>query len=45
MELLGDEAQLEADFGSFGDSVSVVAGYVHGLHQAYDRLINRFKHN
>ena len=32
MELLDDEAQVESCFGPFGDSVSVGARYVHGLH-------------
>ena len=29
--LLGDEAEIEARFGPFGDSVSVGARYMHGL--------------
>jgi hypothetical protein len=44
MELLGDEAQVEARFGPFRDSVSVGARYVHGLHQTYHRLRNHFVH-
>jgi hypothetical protein len=37
MEILGDEAQVEARFGPFRDSVSV-----HDLHPIYHRLINHF---
>ena len=33
MVLLGDEAQLEARFGPFGDSANLDARSVHGLHQ------------
>jgi hypothetical protein len=40
MELLGDEAQLEARFGPFGDSANLNEG--HGLRRTYHRLINRF---
>jgi hypothetical protein len=40
MELLGDEAQVEARFGSFGDSANL--DEVHGLRQPYHRLRNRF---
>jgi hypothetical protein len=40
MELLGDEAQLEARFGTFGDSANL--DEVHGLRRTYHRLINRF---
>ena len=32
MVLLGDEAQLEARFGPFGDSANLDARDVHGLH-------------
>jgi len=42
MVLLGDEAQLEARFGPFGDSANLDARSVHGLHQTYHRLGNRF---
>ena len=42
MELLGDEALVEAHFGPFGDSVSVGARQVHGLPQTYHRLRNHF---
>ena len=38
MVLLGDETQLEARFGLFGDSANLDARYVHGLLQTYDRL-------
>ena len=38
MVLLGDEAQLEAHFGPFGDSVNFDARLVHGLRQMYQRL-------
>jgi hypothetical protein len=31
MELLDDEAQVEACFGPFGDSANLDARYVHGL--------------
>jgi hypothetical protein len=40
MELLGDEAQLEACFGPFGDSAN--HDEVHSLHRTYHRLTNRF---
>jgi hypothetical protein len=40
MELLGDEAQLEACFGLFGDSANL--DEVHGLRRTYHRLGNRF---
>jgi hypothetical protein len=39
MELLGDEAQVEACFGPFEDSVSVSARMVQDL---YDTLKNHF---
>ena len=42
MILLGDEAQVHACFGPFGDSANVDASYVHGLHQAFHRLIKSF---
>ena len=35
MVLLGDEAQLEARFGSFGDSSNLDARSVHGLRRTY----------
>jgi hypothetical protein len=42
MELIGDVDYVECHFGPFGDSVSVDAIQVHGLHQMYHRLINHF---
>ena len=42
MELLGDMGYVESDFFLFGESVSVSARYVHGLHQMYHRLRNQF---
>ena len=42
--LLGDEAQLEASFGPFGDSVNLEARSVHGLRRTYHRLGNRVGH-
>jgi hypothetical protein len=42
MVLLGDEAQLEARFGLFGDSVNLHTRYVHGLHRMNHRLRNSF---
>jgi hypothetical protein len=35
MVLLGDEAQVDACFGSFVDSANLDARYVHGLHRTY----------
>jgi hypothetical protein len=37
MGLLGDEAQVEAWFGTFGDSATLDARLVHGLRQTYCR--------
>ena len=42
MVLLGDEAQLEASFGPFGDSANLDARSVHGLRRTYHRLRNHF---
>jgi hypothetical protein len=42
MVLLGDEAQMEARFGPFGDSVSFSGRLVHGLHQIFHSLRNHF---
>ena len=39
---LGDEAQLEARFGPFGDSANLDARLVNGLRQTYHRLKNHF---
>ena len=38
MVLLGDEAQLEARFGPFGDSANLDARLAHGLRQTYHGL-------
>jgi hypothetical protein len=38
MGLLGDEAQVEARFSPFGDSATLDARLVHGLHRTYLRL-------
>jgi hypothetical protein len=43
MELLDDEAQVEARFGPFGDSANLDARYVHGLRRTYYRLRNHFR--
>jgi hypothetical protein len=40
--LLGDEDQLEACFGLFGDSANLDARLVHGLRQKYHGLRNHF---
>jgi hypothetical protein len=42
MVLLGEVGHVEFHFSLFGDSVSVDARYVHGLHQTYLRLRNPF---
>jgi hypothetical protein len=42
MELLDEEAQVEARFCPFGDSANLDARYVHGLRRTYYRLRNRF---
>ena len=42
MVLLGDEAQVEARFGPFGDSANLDATLVHGLRRTYHRLGNHF---
>ena len=36
MELLGDEGQVEARFGPFGDSANLDARFTHGLRRTYD---------
>jgi hypothetical protein len=41
MVLLGDEAQVDARFGLFGDRVNLDAREVHGLRRTYRRLRNR----
>ena len=40
MELLGDEGQVEARFGPFGDSANLNARLVQGLRRTYHRLKN-----
>jgi hypothetical protein len=40
MGLLGDEAQVEAHFGPFGDSATLDARLVHGSRRTYRRLRN-----
>ena len=42
MVLLGDEAQLEARFGLFGDYANLDARLVHGLRRRYHKLGNCF---
>ena len=42
MELQGDESQLKARFGPFGDSANRDVRSVHGLRQTYHRLRNCF---
>jgi hypothetical protein len=42
MVLLGDEAQMEAYFGSFGDSANLDLRWVHGLRLTYRKLRNYF---
>jgi hypothetical protein len=44
MVLLGDEAQVEARFGLFGDSANLDSRYVHGLRQTYHRLRNHYRY-
>jgi hypothetical protein len=43
MELLDDEAQVEARFGPFGDSANLDERYVHGLCRTYYGLRNHFR--
>jgi hypothetical protein len=43
MELLDDEAQVEARFGPCGDSANLDERYVHGLRRTYYRLRNHFR--
>jgi hypothetical protein len=43
MELLGDEAQVEARFGPFGDSAILDARLVHSLRRIFLRLRNHFR--
>jgi hypothetical protein len=44
MVLLGDEAQVEACFGPFGDSANLDARVVHCLLRTYYRHKNHFGH-
>jgi hypothetical protein len=44
MVLLGDEAELEARFGPFGDSANLDAREVHSLRRTYYRFRNHFGH-
>jgi hypothetical protein len=41
---LGEEAQVDARFGLFGDSANLDARLVHGLRRTYHRLGNHFGH-
>jgi hypothetical protein len=43
MALLGDETQVEAQFGPFGDSATIDARLEHGLRQMYRRLKNSIR--
>jgi hypothetical protein len=43
MGLLGDEAQVEAQFGLFGDSATLDARSVHSLRRTYRRLGNSIR--
>jgi hypothetical protein len=40
--LVGDEAQVDARFGLYGDTANLDARYVHGLRQTYHRLRSHF---
>jgi hypothetical protein len=42
MVFRGDEAQVNAHFGPFGDSANLDARQVHGLHRTYHMLGNHF---
>ena len=42
MVLLGNEAQVEAHFGPFGDSGNLDSRLVHGLRETYHMLKNNF---
>jgi hypothetical protein len=42
MVLLGDEAQVKARFGPFGESVNLDARWEHRLRRTYHRLRNHF---
>jgi hypothetical protein len=43
MVLLGDEAQVDARFGLFGDNANLDARQAHGLRRMYHRLKNHFR--
>jgi hypothetical protein len=43
--LLGDEAQVKARFGPFGNSANLDARQVHGLRRTYHVLGNHFGRN
>jgi hypothetical protein len=43
MELVSDIGRVESRFSQFGDSVSVSARQVHGLHRTDHRHRNRFR--
>jgi hypothetical protein len=43
MGLLGDEAQVEARFGPFGDSTSLDTRLVHGLRRTSYKLRNSIR--
>ena len=42
--LLGEEAQVEARFGLFGDSANLDTRWVHGVRGTYYMLKNQFGH-
>jgi hypothetical protein len=42
MVCLGDEAQVDARFGIFGDSANLDARQMHGLHRTLHRVKNHF---
>ena len=42
MELLVDEAQVEARFGCFGDSANFDAGWLHGMQRMYHWIESHF---
>jgi hypothetical protein len=42
IEYQGDLSHVESHFGVFGESLSIGARWVHGLHRAYHSLENCF---
>ena len=42
VELLVDEAQVEARFGCFGDSANFDAGWLHGMQRMYHWIESHF---